>query len=176
MTEEWRVIHDFPDYAVSNIGRVKRVRTSTKGHRAGRLLSLFPGKIGYVQVSLCNGKTKKKVFVHALVLDAFVGPRPLGYVCNHLDSCRTNNRIDNLEWTSQARNVKHSYKMGREPISLSGSSNANAKLKEGEVWLIKRLLSSGNVKQKEIAKMFCITPEAVSLINCGVNWSHITYP
>ncbi len=35
--EEWRVIFDFPDYAVSNLGRIKRLTSVSKAPEIGRL-------------------------------------------------------------------------------------------------------------------------------------------
>lgn len=117
-----------------------------------------------------------KNFVHALVLSAFVGPRPNGFVCNHIDCNPENNWVENLEWVTQSKNVRYAYGLGRRNlIGLPGAKNPNSKLKPREVWLIKKLLASKKIKQKQIAKMFKVTPEAISLINCGINWKHIKY-
>ena len=38
VTERWRPIKDFPEYAVSHLGRVKRIVISCRGHHANRIL------------------------------------------------------------------------------------------------------------------------------------------
>lgn len=175
--ESWREITDFPDYAVSDLGRVMRIVDSKCGSTAGSTLSLSPYKNGYSMVHLWNGDTRAKIYVHDLVLSAFAGLRPNGHVCNHKDSNRANNNIANLEWVTQSANVKHCYDSGRrEPIIMRGENNGNSKLKDGEIWLIKKLLASGIVTQKNIGRMFRVTQAQVSLIKTGIRGSHVSYP
>ena len=177
VAEEWRTITDFPNYAVSDMGRVKRIADSLCGYKAGKLLSLTPGKNGYPMVQLWSNKRFTKIYVHQLTLEKFVGPRPEGFVCNHIDACRTNNKPGNLEWISQSGNVLHCSKMGRK-ISphLRGEENPFSKLKAGEVWLIKKLLASKKITQKMIGKMFCTSQAHISLFSTGKEWSSVTYP
>jgi len=47
-----------------------------------------------------------------MVLEAFVGPRPAGFVANHKDGNRLNNVPDNLEWVTQKENVHHAMRNG----------------------------------------------------------------
>lgn len=176
MTEEWKVIADFPDYAVSSMGRLKRLTNSRCGHVAGMLLSLKPAKVGYSMVDLRGGDKKRKMYVHQLVLEAFVCSRPKGMVCNHIDCNRTNNCVENLEWTTQSKNVQHVYKSGRIPHSLRGEENGFSRFKEGEVWLMKRLLASKKLTQKSIGRIFQTSQAQISLIAKGQRWRHVSYP
>lgn len=50
--------------------------------------------------------------VHALVLEAFIGPRPSGMVCCHNDGDPLNNSVDNLRWDTQASNILDIVKHG----------------------------------------------------------------
>ena len=51
--------------------------------------------------------------VHRLVAEAFL-PNPLMMpVVNHLNHDRADNRASNLEWTTQAQNLKHADAAGR---------------------------------------------------------------
>lgn len=176
MSEQWRTIEGHPDYAVSSLGRVKRVVDSKCGFKAGRVLSSAPGKNGYPMVQLWHNQKPKKLYVHHLVLEAFVGPRPDGCICNHKDCNRSNNRPENLEWTSQSNNVKQTYSLKRRIWDPKrGESNGRAILKEGEVWLIKKLISK-KVTQKVIGKMFRISQAHVSLIATEKEWAHVVYP
>src|SRR3954452_19954894 len=68
---------------------------------------------GYHQVRLTKpGEPARAYLVHALVLMAFVGPRPYGYVCNHKSGKKLLNELEQLEWCTQRANVAHAAKMG----------------------------------------------------------------
>lgn len=43
-------------------------------------------------------------YVHTLVLEAFVGPRPTGGVARHLDDNGENNAVENLCWGTVSEN------------------------------------------------------------------------
>ena len=93
----YELVAGFPLYKVGTDGSVW---SRTKGKPWTRLKwDTHPN--GYPEVVLYPGKKKRKV--HHLVLEAFVGPRPPGYVCQHYpDPSRTNCRLDNLSWVSAA--------------------------------------------------------------------------
>lgn len=79
VAEVWRQV-DFGDgrYSVSDQGNV---RTN------GAPLKLRLNKTGYLVTALwdpATGKSKRR-FVHNLVLEAFVGPKPEGLVTGHGD-------------------------------------------------------------------------------------------
>lgn len=65
---------------------------------------------GYLQVMLQNkkmGLKPKLCYVHRLVAQTFIpNPQNLPQV-NHIDYCRTNNKISNLEWVSLSEQAIH---------------------------------------------------------------------
>jgi hypothetical protein len=81
-------------YEVSDQGWIRNTRTgyTTKGHKNSR---------GYYKFSL-----KKNIvrFVHDMVLETFVGPRPEGCQCDHINTLRDDNRLENLRWVSCEEN------------------------------------------------------------------------
>lgn len=100
MPETWKTIPGFPAYAVSDAGNIRRVRDNM-----GIPLKPRHDTEGYLLVSLCS---RGRVFtrkVHHLVLEAFVGPRPDGCECDHINTIRDDNRIENLRWVSHGENV-----------------------------------------------------------------------
>ena len=107
MSEQWKPIPDFPGYEASDQGRIKSVaRTIVRG--AGieqpireRILRPHLDGQGRLFVSF-SGRTTR--YVHRLVLEAFVGPKPPGHECCHLDDDATNNRLNNLRWDSRSAN------------------------------------------------------------------------
>lgn len=171
--EIWKVIEDFPDYKVSNEGRVKSHKREKFWTSKGSLTGA-----GYFFVMLCNREGNFTRTVHTLVLETFLSPRPEGYIANHRDGNKQNNYIENLEWVTPSENIKHAYKLGlTKSLGWSqgiGENNSHSKLKDGEVWLIKRLLWF-EYPQRKIAKMFSIGKSTVTHINLGESWTHIEF-
>ena len=56
-----------------------------------------------------DGKRQQK-YVHRVVAETFISGIPSGYVVNHIDGDRLNNRSDNLEIVSASENNLHSYR------------------------------------------------------------------
>jgi hypothetical protein len=72
---------------------------------------LKPGRTarGYLVVALGHRGT---IYVHHLVLLAFVGPRPAGRQAAHGDGHRTNNLLSNLRWATPKENTADRYRHG----------------------------------------------------------------
>lgn len=104
--EEWRQIPGYPDYEVSNRGRVKSWRKWNGGPAPRILKPQLRG--GYLCVNLFRQPRRQESrAVHHLVMLAFVGPRPsgpMGEVIRHLDGDCFNNQLDNLAYGTFAEN------------------------------------------------------------------------
>lgn len=105
-TEIWRPVVGYEGlYEVSNTGRVR----SLNYNRTGKVRELKPEatEAGYLRIALCKDGKAKNHKIHAIVMAAFVGPRPEGYDVNHIDECKTNNRVENLEYCTRRENLNH---------------------------------------------------------------------
>ena len=60
---------------------------------------------GYQRVRLYND-TKKYVLVHRLVTAAFLGLCPEGKEIDHINSIRTDNRLENLQYLTHSENMR----------------------------------------------------------------------
>lgn len=60
-------------------------------------------RYGYLRVKI-NGRPYR---VHRLVLEAFVGPCPEGFECDHSNRDRHNNALTNLRWLSHTQNLRN---------------------------------------------------------------------
>jgi hypothetical protein len=79
----------------------------------GKVLSLIAHDAGYKKVNLWGaGRKTENAFVHRLVLEAFKGPAPIGYIARHRDNVRSHNIPDNLEWGTYADNETDKVRHG----------------------------------------------------------------
>lgn len=110
---EWRAIAGFVGYEVSRTGLVRsldRRVPSSRGTRLSRGRLLKPQRLsrtGYMQVELSGAKRA----VHRLVATAFLGDPPTGYVVNHKNGDKEDNRVENLEWCTPSANVQHGFRV-----------------------------------------------------------------
>jgi hypothetical protein len=98
--EEWRKVPGYPDYEVSNWGRIKSHR-----QKPGILKHRYT-HTGYDMAALHTVDGMRcDVQVHRLVLMAFVGPCPEDMEACHNDGNTANNWIDNLRWDTHQSNM-----------------------------------------------------------------------
>lgn len=103
--EIWRKIGDYPNYEVSNQGRVRNIKT-------GRVLRLGRDGDGYQLIKLYRGGKPKRFKVHRLVAIAFIENPYNKKEVNHISGDKTDNRVENLEWSTRSENMKHAYHTG----------------------------------------------------------------
>lgn len=115
--EVWKSIDGFPNYLVSNLGRVKSLSFNHSGKE--RILKPSFNHNGYLRISLTNEKGKKTFKVHRLVALAFIpNPDNLPQV-NHKDENKQNNNVDNLEWCSPKYNSNYGTGIFRYTSKIS---------------------------------------------------------
>lgn len=116
MLEKWVQIEGYEGfYEVSDQGNVRSmervVPRFSRGslqqiHRASRPLRHNLNHKGYPEVTLTKGAVRNSFRVHRLVATAFCPNGPQEHV-NHINSIRTDNRAENLEWCTAKHNVAH---------------------------------------------------------------------
>lgn len=123
MQEQWRPALGFEGlYEVSDEGRVRSLdRVVPNGNHSkflrGKVLAqaVNPARGGYRSVTLYIDGRGHNRNPHRLVLEAFVGPRPIGMQACHRDGDPTNNRLDNLRWDSVSENNRDQVRHGTHP-------------------------------------------------------------
>lgn len=112
--EQWRPIPSSPGYEASDHGNIRSVdRTITDAlgrvrRLKGQTLRPGPHPTGHLTVAI----GRKSRWVHQLVLEAFVGPRPDGMVTCHWNDNPADNRLSNLRWDYQSANSQDMIRNG----------------------------------------------------------------
>jgi len=149
--EEWRPAYRYEgNYEVSNLGRIR----SLLGREPGRIIRARKSPFGYYQIvlKLPNG-VERNESLQTLVLEAFVGPRPLKLEANHIDGDKANNAVTNLAWSTSKENHEHRYKIlgqrapnAYKPGHPSGRCGPGSKLtKERRAEIEKKLEEGGTL-------------------------------
>jgi len=144
---EWRKIPNFSDYSASLEGFIRNDTTY-------RILKPQRSSAGYHAVTLKG----KSWFVHRLVCSSFLGDAN-GRCVNHIDGNKTNNCLENLEYTSYSGNNLHAYRSGLKTRTC-------AKLTENQV----REIKSSNEKGSKLAIKYNISRAQIYSIRNARAW------
>lgn len=172
--EIWKDVPGWEDiYQVSNKGRVRsldRFIFSSKWkhgfqHQTGKILKPGTHKKGYQIVSFTKPGTRKKMFwVHALVAQTFIGPRPEKLQVCHNDGNPKNNCVENLRYGTQKENSQDSIRHGTANTA-KGADHPTAKLS----WKQVRFLRANRPKKsiRGWSLYYRISPSTVCSIISG---------
>jgi hypothetical protein len=156
--EEWRRVVGFPEYEVSNLGNVRSWKVWNGRQRPLPHPMVASSVRGYLVVSISSGETRVQKKTYALVLEAFVGPRPDGMQGCHNNGDKSDNRLDNLRWDTAkanhadklahgttARGDRHGSRTKPESVPR-GTRNGWAKLDDEKVADIRRRVAADESK------------------------------
>ena len=113
MQEVWKSIEGYEGkYEISSLGRVKSL-TDKNGKNRELILKPRVSKNGYLYLNLWESSKGRAKKIHRMVAEAFL-PNPENLpVVNHLNCVKTDNRVENLEWTTHSGNALHASQNGR---------------------------------------------------------------
>ena len=153
--EIYQDIPNYFKYMVSNHGNVMNKKTN-------KVLKPYLTNRGYLTVGFWMNGKKKRLSIHRLVASAFLeNPKKLPEV-NHLNGCKTDNNLCNLEWTSGSTNVSHAFRTGLHQTKLSREM----------VLRIRELRSKGKTL-RETGKILGVSHSTIWEIEKGLIWKHI---
>ena len=110
--EQWRDIFGYDGmYQVSDLGRVR----SLKFGRV-KVLRSYKNRYGYLKVFLWKYGKRRNIYVHRLVANAFMpNSDKTKNEINHIDECKQNNKVSNLEWCDRSYNNAYNGLRQRQP-------------------------------------------------------------
>lgn len=169
----FRVITNYPRYAINEFGEVlsicKKNRTATLAWSKARKKIPTRNRDGYYQVMLRNTEQIRNIFIHVLVLEVFVGPRPEGMQCRHIDGNPANNHVSNLAWGTGSENNSDQVRHGTR---IQGETHPMSKLTADDVLEIRRRRANGE-PLISLAREFHLTKTTVCEIAKRHTWKHI---
>ena len=94
--------------------------TTIKVFRDGRIHTLFKYKDGtgkwtdrafrlnngYPRVWIGSKKNRREHYVHTVIAVCYLGEKPQGYQTDHINSIRTDNRVENLQYITPQQNYQ----------------------------------------------------------------------
>jgi len=101
--EQWKEVVNYEGlYEVSNYGRVRNSKTK-------QIKSQHDNGKGYMGTELYKEGTGTRLYVHRLVVEAFIGIIPKDMEVDHKNNIRNDNRLENLQiLTPSENNMKKS--------------------------------------------------------------------
>lgn len=123
---------------------------------------------GYKVVSIRNGATKLQCRVHRIIWIAEYGVIPDGYVVDHINNDKQDNRIENLQLLTPEEN---SHKAHDDGLYKSGLDNKATKLDPNLKEDIAFLYTFTDTTQKKLAEIYGVSKSRISQIIQEVGWS-----
>lgn len=159
--------NDYGDfYEVSNYGNIRNSKTH-------RVRSNNVHKTGYYFVSCSLGCREKKITFrnHKAVAESFIdNPNNLPMV-NHKDGNKLNNYVDNLEWCTNAENIRHAINNNLIKVKR-GKDSPSAKLTQDDVDYIREhyIPYDKEFGTRGLARKFGVTHVPIVDILNGKSW------
>lgn len=151
-------------YLISNLGRLKSIKKDGSTY-----LRKPSSRSGYYRTRLSVNNNIMQETIHRLVAKAFI-PNPENKpVINHKNSNRLDNRVENLEWCTQAENLAHAISVGN--LKLRGKDNANSILTEADVLQIREEFDKKQNGYKAIADKYGVHRDTIYRVVNKINWS-----
>lgn len=123
------------------------------------------------------------ILAHRLVWLAHKGLIPEGFVVNHKDGNKHNNKLSNLEICSESENHKHAFATGLKTYTgkmrelskkrFTGNKNPNASFDENNVLKIRKDFKNGKVGLKELSAKYDVSVRSVKSMLSGKTYSHV---
>lgn len=101
-------------YEISNTGKVRSLDRIVKCRnvtalKKGKICNFFVRSSEYLSVSLCKDGKAKQYTLHRLLGIHFIPNPDNKPFINHINGIKTDNRLENLEWSTPKENIQHAW-------------------------------------------------------------------
>lgn len=161
-----RFIPQFEDYKITAEGAVWSIRDFW--------LKPYTDSTGYLVVDLRKNGKKFQKRIHRLIGVTFIlNPENKPNVC-HKNGNRLDNRVENLYWGNARDNMHDAIRRGTFTFAKSkGEKHKDAKLKQSDIVLIRKLLANSHITLRRIGELFGVHTATISDIKQGRSWIHV---
>lgn len=173
--EIWKSIPSTSFYEVSNFGRARALSRTVGTYHGTRTkkskdVALTDNGHGYKIFGTCINDRKKNYYIHRMVATLFI-PNPLNLPeVNHKDGDKSNNHVDNLEWTDRQGNQDHA---SANDLIAFGERSSFAKLTEKKVLeILQRCAAGENIPA--MAGEYGVRDTCIYRIRNGKRWRRVT--
>jgi len=161
---KWNLIPGTKNYYATKSGLIK---SEIKGRI--KYLTQWADAKGYLRVKIVLNEKATSIAVHRLVALAFL-PNPENKPqINHKNGIKTDNYLENLEWSTCAENVKHAWLTGLSKPT-KGENHSTSKLNENKVYAIRIMYSLNKATLLELANIFKVNKSTIHAIIQNKNW------
>jgi len=164
-------------YEISSKGRLKSLDRLVDNY-GGK--TLFKGGIrkqsldsyGYVRYNMSKNSKTKGCFGHRLVAEHFIDNPEMKPQVNHINGIKTDNRVENLEWSTPFENIKHSIEMGLQNVN-KGEDVHFSVLTENQVREIREKYKPRKYTFKQLGLEYGVCYQTIQCIVRRKSWKHI---
>lgn len=167
-TTTYKDIEGFPGYRVGDDGSVWSCWRGPS--LSAQWKRLKPGihqkrsvKRPYFYLHLWRGGKRYTRLIHRIVLESFIGPRPNGFECRHLDGNPSNNALENICWGTHEENCNDTRRLNRYAVKLNADQAKAIRVRR----------NAGECR-RQLAKEFGTSPQNVHSIARGHSWKHLS--